>query len=85
VVQFDTKETKMEHKSALASKTVWGAIIMLATTVGPPILTKLGFGEWATALKTHDYLSMAQLAASAMVVYGRQQAVSKLRWPKISF
>jgi predicted chitinase len=78
-------KTTLKGKPAYKSKTVGGALIMIMTVAMPPILTKLGFAEWAEAIKNHDWLALIQLASAALVVYGRDRAKEALRWPKISW
>lgn len=91
---IDKRQDRPEHempmppigetiKSALQSKTIWGGILIILSAITPPILHQLGQHELAEAIKNHDYMTLAQIAFGALVLYGRQKARSVIRWPRI--
>jgi len=78
------EDQAMDAKPFYQSKTIWGAIIMVLTLAVPPVLNAMGMADWAEAVKTQDWLKLVQLAAVALVTYGRHAAFQKLKWPRIS-
>jgi len=78
------EERNMDAKPFYQSKTIWGAIIMVLTLAVPPVLNAMGMHDWAEAVKTHDWIKLVQLAAVALVTYGRHVAFQKLKWPRIT-
>ena len=78
-------ETLTQKKNPFVSKTNLGIFGMLLFTIGPPVLTALGYPELAKALANHDWKNIIVTLFGMLGLYGRAVAVQPLKLPRFKF